>query len=130
MDIANNMDQVMRTLGKLENPNEAITEARKNLRAVVRKYVPIFKSLTPIGKTGDAKRSVKVKSSSRRGVSTVRLVWGVPYIGIVNFKQGNKSEKFATMKFNSLKQQLELEGKKAVTEAYKTVFKRHGLKVK
>lgn len=128
-----NLDDFLDNLAKLEQAaeTEVIREARKNMRATVRKYQPIFKKITPVGKTGEMAKSTKVKSRSRRGLSTVQLVWMAPYAGYVNFgKNTKKSKFFASDKFQEVKEQMDKDGLDDVVDAFKIVFKKHGVKIK
>ena len=130
-----NMDSVLKQLAKMEKAveTEVIREARKRLRATVRKYVPIYKNLTKANTkkdTGDLVKSIKVKSRSRRGVSTVKLIFTVPYAGYLNFTKGYKTESFATDQYKKDVPALDQQGLKDIQDAFKTVFKRHGVKYK
>jgi hypothetical protein len=127
----NNIEDVLETMAKMadDSGTVVIREARKNLRAVVRKYMPIFKSETP-RRSGDLAKSIKVKSRSRQGRSTVRLVWMADYAGYVNFKKSNsESPFFASDKFNELKKPMDSEGLEAVKDAFRVMFKANGIKV-
>ena len=127
-----NLDDVMKQLAKMadDSGTVVIREARKNLRATVRKYQPIFKKITPIGSTGDMAKSTKIKSRSRRGVSSVQMVWMAGYAGFVNFKKANKkSPFFASDKFRETKKQMDADGLEDVKDAFRKMFKQHGIKV-
>ena len=128
-----NLDDVMRQMAKMaeDSGTMVIREARKNLRATVRKYQPIFKKITPVGTTGDMAKSTKIKSRSRRGVSSVQMVWMAGYAGFVNFKKDNKkSPLFASDKFKAVKEQMDADGLEDVKDAFRKVFKANGIKVK
>jgi hypothetical protein len=128
-----NMDSVLKQLAKMEKAvaTEVIREARKRLRATVRKYVPVYKNLTKVNtieRTGDLVKSIKVKGRSRRGVSNVKLIFTVPYAGYLNFTKGYKTESFATDQYKKDVSALDQQGLQDVKDAFKTVFKRHGVK--
>jgi len=130
-----NMDSVLKQLSKMEKAvdTEVIREARKRLRATVRKYIPIYKNLTKANTTkrsGDLVKSVKVKSRSRRGVSTVKLIFTVPYAGYLNFTQGYKTEGFATDQYKKDKESLDQQGLQDVKDSFRTVLSQHGVKFK
>ncbi len=71
-----NLDDIVKQMASMERAAEleVIREARKRLRATVRSYIPVFKKATP-RRSGALAKSIKVKSRSRRGVSTVQMVW-------------------------------------------------------
>lgn len=126
-----NIEDILEQMAKMadDSGTVVIREARKNLKAVVRKYMPVFKSETP-RRSGDLAKSIKVKSRSRQGRSTVRLVWMASYAGYVNFKNSNsKSPFFASDKFNELKKPMDAEGLEAVKDSFRVVFKANGIKV-
>jgi|TARA_R110002020_G_scaffold216263_1_gene423714 hypothetical protein len=126
-----NLDDVLKQLARLETAvtTEVIREARKNMKATVRKYIPVFKKITPVGTTGEMAKSLKIRSRSRRGVSNIMMKWEVPYGYYVNFDPAKKSQWFASDKYRDLKGQLDKEGVEDVRDAFKTVFKKHGVKV-
>lgn len=124
-----NLDEILKQMAKLERAaeTEVIREARKRLRATVRRYIPIFKKATP-KKTGAAIKSIKVKSRSRRGVSTVSMQWGVHYAGFANFKKGQSAEGFASDEFKRHKVEMDKQGLKDVKGSFELMFKNHGVK--
>lgn len=127
-----NLDDVLKGMAKLETAvtTEVIREARKNMLATVRKYLPRFKKITPVGQTGEMAKSMKIKSRSRRGKTSIRAYWQVSYAGYVNFWKANKkSEGFASDKFRQLKDQMDKEGVEDVRDAFKKVLNEHGVKV-
>ena len=127
-----NLDDVLKGMAKLETAvtTEVIREARKNILAIMRKSLPTFKANTPIGTTGNMRKSLKLKSRSRRGKTSVRVYWTVSYAGYVNFWQQNKSSGwFASEKFKQLKGQMDREGVDGVRDAFKKVLNEHGVKV-
>jgi HK97 gp10 family phage protein len=127
-----NLDDIIKSMSKMETDVETmvIREARKNLRATVRKYQPIFKKITPVGTTGEMAKSTKIKSRSKRGVSSVQMVWMASYAGYVNFKKSNKkSPFFASDKFLAVKKQMDADGLEDVKDAFRKMFKANGIKV-
>ena len=145
-----NMDQVMRKLTKIGKGNgqEVIVEARKGLRKVANGFVPMFKSATPVGETGDLQRSIKVKSSTKKGVTSVRVVWDQPegnrYGSFVNFGKGGLAvrnghpvemskgsgyRKISNM-YKAYKWRMDQASRDAIKNAIKTVFEREGFTVK
>lgn len=75
----NNMDSVLKQLAKMEKAvaTEVIREARDKMRALMRSQLPKAKSSTPVGETGQLAKSPKVRSRSRRGVSTAQVIWNI-----------------------------------------------------
>ena len=144
-----NMDQVMRKLTKIGKGNgqEVIVEARKGLRKVVQSFVPAFKSATPKD-SGDLQRSIKVKSSTKRGVTSVRLVWDQPegsrYGSFVNFSKsgvvirkghpvemskGSGYRKISNL-YKAYKWRMDQASRDAIKIAIKKVFEKEGFTVK
>ena len=126
-----NLDDFIKLLAKVEGKvgTQVIREARKNMRATIRKYVPVAKKLSP-KETGALIKSIKVKSRSRKGMTKVRVMWGVPYAGPQNFIKGGENEKFASDLFAQKKKELERQGEKDVKDAFVKVLKENGIKVK
>ena len=126
-----NLDDIVKQMASMERAAEleVIREARKRLRATVRSYIPIFKKGTP-KKTGAAIKSIKVKSRSRRGVSSIQMIWTVAYAGFANFKKTQTAEKFATDVFNRHKEEMDKQGLKDVKDSFEMMFKNHRIKVK
>lgn len=125
-----NLDDIIAQMASMERAAEleVIRDARKRLRATVRRFMPIFKRVTP-KKTGAAIKSTKVKSRSRRGVSTVQMTWLVNYAGYANFNKGQKAEKFTTDEFNKHKEEMDKQGLKDVKNAFETMFENHEVEV-
>jgi len=145
-----NLDDFIKLLSKIEGKvdTQVIREARKNMRATIRKYKPFAKKESP-KKTGALIKSIKVKSRSSKGRSTVRLMWAVPYAGPQNFRKttktvigsilgvslireterANKNEKFATDLFNQKKAELDRQGTEDVRSAFVKVLNENGIKV-
>jgi len=74
-----NMDSVLKQLAKMERAvaTEVIREARDKMRALMRSQLPPTKQSTPTGKSGALAKSPKVRSRSRRGVSTAQVIWDI-----------------------------------------------------
>jgi hypothetical protein len=118
------------------------------MRATIRKYKPVAKKESPKD-TGALIKSIKIKSRSRKGVSSVQLMWAVPYAGPQNFRKttkkvigsafgislireterANPNEKFATDLFNQKKKELDRQGTKDVRDAFVKVLTENGIKV-
>ncbi len=126
-----NLDDFIKLLSKIEGKvdTQVIREARKNMRATIRKFKPMAKKMSP-KKTGELIKSIKIKSRSSKGKSTVRLLWAVPYAGPQNFRKTGKNEKFATDFYAEQKKKLDIEGTKDVRDAFVKVLKENGIKVK
>ena len=145
-----NLDDFIKLLSKIEGKvdTQVIREARKNMRATIRKFKPMAKKLSP-KKTGALIKSIKVKSRSSKGRSTVTLMWAVPYAGPLNFRKttkkvvgsafgvtltqeterANVTEKFATDFYADQKKKLDREGTKDVRDAFVKVLTENGIKV-
>ena len=125
-----NLDDFIKLLAKIEGKvdTQVIREARKNMRATIRKFKPMAKKLSP-KKTGELIKSIKVKSRSSKGKSTVRLMWAVPYAGPLNFRKNGENEKFATDFYADQKKKLDREGTKDVRDAFVKVLNENGIKV-
>jgi hypothetical protein len=125
-----NLDDVIQEMAQMEKAVEleVIREARKRMRAIMRSLIPLAKKDSP-KKTGDLAKGIKVKSRSKRGVSSARLVWLVNYAGFANFKKGQSAEKFATDLWEEKKKSLDQDGSTLVKNVMKEVLERHGVKV-
>tara|TARA_R110002167_G_scaffold22755_1_gene81218 strand:+ start:1704 stop:2183 length:480 start_codon:yes stop_codon:yes gene_type:complete len=150
-----NLDDVMKQLAKMadDSGTVVIREARKNMKATLRKYLPVFKSVTP-RQSGNMAKSLKIRSRSRRGVTQLSMMWDIKapapkpkegkeapkkakkskkfinYSGFVNFGTANKkSPLFASDKFNEIKSSIDAEGLEDVKDAFRKVFKANGIKV-
>ena len=125
-----NLDDFIKLLSKIEGKvdTQVIREARKNMRATIRKFKPMAKKLSP-KKTGALIKSIKVKSRSSKGRSTVTLMWAVPYAGPQNFVKAGENEKFATDFYADQKKKLDREGTKDVRDAFVKVLTENGIKV-
>ncbi len=127
----NNLDQVIKAMARLEKgiDMEVIREVRKEFRAAMRRLVPTAKKATPI-KSGDLRKSVKVKSRSKRGISKVQVKWLVSYAGPVNFKKGQAAAKFASDLWKREKQSLDQDGEEIIKRVMKQTLQKHGIRVK
>ena len=126
-----NLDDFIKEFAKLEKAVEleVIREARKKMRAIMRKLVPVVKKGSP-KKTGELIKSIKVKSRSKRGRSTATVSFIVPYAGPLNFKPDQAANRFATDLWLQKKATLDQEGSKVVIDTMKEVLERHGVTVK
>lgn len=159
--IESNIDSIITQLAKMEKAvaTEVIRVARAKMRALMRSSLPEARSNTPVGKTGNLAKSPKVKSRSRRGVSTASVIWDIKqnqaqtetvlniggvkvnrgpkkkkkffnYAGVVNFKKNQSGQKFASDLWERNKPILDQEGLKLVQESFREVLTRHGVKFK
>jgi hypothetical protein len=126
-----NLDDVIKQMAKMEKAVEleVIREVRKKFRATMRKLVPTAKKASPI-KTGQLRKSIKVKSRSKRGLTKVQVKWLVAYAGPLNFKKGQAAEKYATDLWQKEKSGLDKKGFQIVRETMKQVMEKYGVKVK
>ena len=139
-----NMDQVMRKLTKIGKGNgqEVIVEARKGLKKVVQGIVPAFKSATPVSKAnlisdytaGSLRDSIKVKSSTKRGVTSVSVVWdqaeGNSYGSYVNFRKDSPHYRKISNLYKAYKWRMDQASREAIKQALRIVFEREGFTVK
>jgi hypothetical protein len=128
---SDNLDDFIKQFAKMDKAVglEVIRESRKKMRAVMRSLKPLAKRSSPKD-TGQLAKSIKVQSRSRRGVSTAKLVWMVPYAGPLNFKKGQSAEKYATDLWDQEVDRLDSIGANLVKETFKEVLEKHGVKVK
>lgn len=126
-----NLDDVIKQMAKMEKAVEleVIREVRKKFRATMRKLVPTAKKASPI-KTGQLRKSIKVKSRSKRGLTKVQVKWLIAYAGPLNFKKGQAAEKYATDLWQKEKPGLDKKGFQIVRETMKQVMEKYGVKVK
>jgi len=130
--ITTNLDQVLKQLAKMEDQatNEVIQDARNELRAIARKTLPQFRAITPVD-SGALKRSTRVKSRSKRGRTTVSVVWANNRYGaFVNNAKNSPHLHIFTNKFKSLKQSLDAQGTEAITDVFEKFLKKNGVRVK
>jgi len=130
-----NMDDVMKKLTRVGRGNgqEVLVEARKSLRKVAKSFVPAFKSETPV-KSGDLQRSVKVKSRTKGGVTSVRVVWDQPegqnYGSFVNFRKDSPHYRRISNFYKAYKWRMDQASRDAIKDAIKKVFEKEGFTVK
>ena len=129
--LIDNLDDVIKQMALLEKTvdMEVIRDIRKKMRATMRKYVPLVKQISPKD-TGQLVKSVKVRSRSKRGVTSVRIVWGVPYAGPLNFKKEQDNEKFATDFWDQKKKALEQEAIQDIKNGFKDILGKYGIEIK
>tara|TARA_R110002020_G_scaffold125388_3_gene282603 strand:+ start:5092 stop:5556 length:465 start_codon:yes stop_codon:yes gene_type:complete len=145
-----NLDEIVNQMARMEKgvDLEAIRLVRKKMYALMRTYKPLAKRASPKD-TGALIKSIKVRSRSRRGVTTVKLVWMVPYAGPVNFRKSTKkkvggalgisvvretersnpNEGFASELWEQEKAGLDSKGAAIVKDTMKEVLEKHGVKV-
>lgn len=130
-NLIDNLDDVIKQMARLESvvDNEVIREVRKNMRATMRKYRPLVKKISPKD-TGALIKSIKIRGRSKRGVSTVQVVWGVPYAGPLNFKKDQAVEKYATDFWNQKKEELEIQAVQDIKKGFKDILGKYGIDVK
>jgi len=128
----NNIDEVLEAFAKMDKAatGAALRQVRKRFRATVRRFIPVFKNLTP-KKTGASVKSIKIKSRTRRGVTSIRMTYNVPYAPFANLSFNNeKSRLFANKQYHLDKTAISDQGTKAIREVFKETFEKHGIKVK
>lgn len=128
--IDNNIDQIVKIFATMETKvgTSVIREARKNMKSTMKKQEHKYRKITP-EKTGILSNFMRVKSQSRRGRTSTRIVWEVPYAPFVNFKKKQSGEKFVLDEFEKNKVSLEAEGKEDVVGAFIKVLTDVGFKV-
>jgi hypothetical protein len=126
-----NLDEIIKGMAKLDKvvDTEVIREVRKNMRATMRKYIPLVKKISPKD-TGEMIKSIKLKSRSRRGVSKVSIQWGVPYAGPLNFKKGQSAERYASDFWDKKKEELEQQAIEDIKKGFKDILGKHGIEVR
>ena len=123
--VTDNMDSVIKAIATLEAKavGDLTRESRKAMRKTMTVYKPFFKSVTP-KKTGSLRRSVKIKSKSKKGITRISLRWEEAYAGYVNFW------KVVTSAYDSMKPKMDREFSSAISTAQKAYLKSRGFKVK
>ena len=124
--MTDNIDDVIKALSKLEKEatTEVVKESRKAVRASMRSFMPAFKGVTPVD-TGTLKRSVKLKSRTRRGVTKISMIWQNKYAGYVNFKRKNKgSQNPNERKITNMYQHLKARMERDITLSLRNVYRR------
>jgi hypothetical protein len=130
-----NIDSVMKAFSKLENTavTELTKESRKAVRADMRKFMPQFKAITP-KKTGALRRSVKIKSRSRRGTTKLSMIWQNDYAGYVNFAKNikgsnNPNSRKVTNLYQHLKSRMDRDISISIRNVYRKILKAKGFNV-
>jgi len=130
ISLSDNVDGVIKQLAKLETKvtNQLVVETRKAIKAEVRNSRTMFKKITPKGKTGALRRSVKVKSRTKKGVTKVSLYWNIFYAGYVNFWKKSPHYKKVTNGYKANKSILERNIKKRIVDTQRVFFNKNGIK--
>ena len=105
--VSDNIDHMINQLAKLEPKvtTQMVAETRNAMRKTVRNYRTVFKKFTP-KKTGALRKSVKVKSKTKKGVTKVSLAWDSPYAGYVNFWEKSPHYKKVTSAYKANRSKL------------------------
>lgn len=129
--VSDNVDDMIKMVAKLETQatSEIIRESRKAMKKEMNTFKPFFKSVTP-KKTGALRRSVKVKSRSKRGVTKLTMSWGEAYAGYVNFWRESKHYRKVTSGYNSIKAKMDSSISRAIVISQKNYLRSKGFKVK
>jgi len=124
-----NIDDVLKQISQLERKvqNQLVTETRKAMRQTVRRYQSFFKKLAP-KKTGKLRRSVKIRSRTRKGVTKISLYYNAPYGGYVNFSKKSPNYKKITNGYKSNKSKIEKDIQKSIVDTQRVFFKKNGIK--
>lgn len=72
--VENNIDYILRSLEKFGKAVEIQTRARRYMVSNMKRYKRKFAEATPV-RTGAAKKSIKIKSRTKRGVTRIRMIW-------------------------------------------------------
>jgi len=128
--VKTNLKQVNKDLTNLSNSIgiEVPKQAFYKLRNTMENQLPKFVKVTPV-KTGKTVESMRIVSRTEKGKVTVRLIWGTPYAGEVNFSE-NKSQGFASKEYREEEKSIKDSAKRDSVEATKEVLRRKGYKVK
>ena len=131
LQVTDNIDDVIKQLAKLEPKvtNELVKETRNAMKKEVRNSRSRFKQMTP-KKTGALRKSVKVKSRTKKGVTKVSLYWDSPYAGYVNFWRKSPHYQRVTSAYRANKAKLARDIEKSIIDTQASFFKRNGLRVK
>ena len=148
-----NLDEVLEQLAKLERSVEmdVIRDARRQFKGIFTRMKTKVKKVTPKS-SGTLRKSVGVKSQSRRGRTTIKLVWNIKkkkeqqaeepkeskakkeplinYSGVVNFKKDQDGERFASDFWEQQKNKLDQEGSQVAQSSLEKILKQNGVKVK
>ena len=131
LTITDNADDIIKAVARLESQatGEIIRESRKAMRKQMNNYKPFFKSVTP-KKTGELRKSVKIKSRSKRGVTKLTMGWTAPYAGYVNFAKKSKHSKIVTSAYRSMKSKMDRDISSAIMITQKNYLRSKGFTVK
>jgi hypothetical protein len=80
--------------------------------------------------TGALRKSVKVKSKTKKGATKVSLYWDSPYAGYVNFWRKSPHYQRVTSAYRANKARLARDIERSIVVAQADFFKRNGLKVR
>jgi hypothetical protein len=129
--ITDNVDDIIKAVANLESQatTEIIRESRKAMRKQMNTYKPFFKSVTPKD-TGALRRSVKIKSRSRRGATKLTMGWQEDYAGYVNFARTSKHSKRITSAYRSMKSKMDRDISSAIVLSQKNYLRSKGFTVK
>ena len=129
--ITDNVDDIIKAVANLESQatTEIIRESRKAMRKQMNTYKPFFKSVTPKD-TGALRRSVKIKSRSRRGATKLTMGWQEDYAGYVNFARTSKHSKRITSAYRSMKAKMDRDISSAIVLSQKNYLRSKGFTVK
>ena len=131
LQVTDNIDSVIKQLAKLEPKvtNELVKDSRNAMKKEMRNSRSRFRKMTP-KKTGALRKSVKVKSKSKKGVTKVSLYWDSPYAGYVNFWRKSPHYQRVTSAYRANKARLARDIERSIVDAQSDFFKRNGLKVR
>ena len=129
--ITDNVDDIIKAVANLESQatTEIIRESRKAMRKQMNTYKPFFKSVTPKD-TGALRKSVKIKSKSKKGVTKISMGWEEEYAGYVNFWKESKHSKVVTSAYDSLKPKMDRDISSAIVLSQKNYLRSKGFTVK
>ena len=131
LTVTDNVDSVIKAVASLEAKatGDITRESRKAMRKTMNTYKPFFKSVTPKN-IGALRRSVKIKSKSKRGVTKLSMGWEEEYAGYVNFWRESKHSKVITSAYDSMKPKMDRDFTKSIVTAQKDYLRGRGFKVK
>ena len=129
--ITDNVDDIIKAVASLEAKatGDMIRESRKAMRKTMNSYKPFFKRVTP-KKSGDLRRSVKIKSRSKRGTTKLTMGWAEPYAGYVNFARTSLHSKKITSAYRSMKAKMDRDISSAIVTTQKDYLRSRGFTVK
>jgi len=129
--ITDNVDDIIKAVANLESQatTEIIRESRKAMRKQMNTYKPFFKSVTPKD-TGALRKSVKIKSRSRRGATKLTMGGQEDYAGYVNFARTSKHSKRITSAYKSMKAKMDRDISSAIVLSQKNYLRSKGFTVK